>query len=172
MPPKPRWLLSLPDAVKSVRASRREFFTRRDIQDLFGLRPARAKTLFAELGAVDRIGQTAVMRRERLAAALEARLEDGDYAVEKTRRELFMSRMHRARVTGVRIRVPIETAGIRLAGLPEGVRVTNRSISIDVNGSRDAFEKLTALAYAVTNDYPRFEALWGSGTEADDDEQS
>ena len=162
MPPKPRWLLSLPDAVKTVRASRKEFFTRRDIEDLFGLRRARAKTLFAELGAVDRIGQTAVMRRERLVRALEARLDGGEYIVEKTRRELFMTRMRRAQVTGVRVRVPIETTAIRLAGLPEGVRVTNRSITVEVDGTDDALEKLMKLAYAVTNDYHRFEALWGS----------
>ena len=42
MPPKPRWLLAIPDAISQLEKLDRTLLTRRDIERLFGVSTARA----------------------------------------------------------------------------------------------------------------------------------
>ena len=51
MPTKPRWLLAIPDAIRQLAALDREWLTRRDIEQLFGVSRARAATLMQTFGA-------------------------------------------------------------------------------------------------------------------------
>ena len=51
MPPKPRWLLAIPDAISQLEKLDRTLLTRRDIERLFGVSTARAATLMQTFGA-------------------------------------------------------------------------------------------------------------------------
>ena len=51
MPPKPRWLLAIPDAISQLEKLDRALLTRRDIERLFGVSTARAATLMQTFGA-------------------------------------------------------------------------------------------------------------------------
>ena len=50
MPAKPRWLLSIPDAISQLENLDRTLLTRRDIERLFGVSKARAATLMQTFG--------------------------------------------------------------------------------------------------------------------------
>ena len=51
MPPKPRWLLAIPDAISQLEKLDRTLLTRRDIERLFGVSTARAAPLMQTFGA-------------------------------------------------------------------------------------------------------------------------
>ena len=51
VPPKPRWLLAIPDAISQLEKLDRTLLTRRDIERLFGVSTARAATLMQTFGA-------------------------------------------------------------------------------------------------------------------------
>ena len=76
-----------------------------------------------------------------------------------------MTEIRRARLTGIRVAVPVEALEARLAGLPDGVTVEADRIEVRFSGAQDAVGRLYALAQALVNDYERFEALVG-GEEA------
>ena len=48
---KPRWLLSIPDAISQLEQLDRTLLTRRDVERLFGVSKARAATLMQTFGA-------------------------------------------------------------------------------------------------------------------------
>ena len=59
--------------------------------------------------------------------------------------------------------LPAETLDAKLASLPEGVSVSRDRIEVRFNGAKEAVERLYALAYALVNDYERFEGLVDGG---------
>ena len=69
-----------------------------------------------------------------------------------------------ARLTGIRVAVPVEALEGRLASLPEGVKVARDRIEVRFSGAKDAVGRLFALAQALTNDYEQFEALVDGAT--------
>ncbi len=78
---------------------------------------------------------------------------------EETRRARVVTAIRKARLTGIRVAVPIEALEARLAGLPEGVSIESGRIEVRFSGAQDAVGRLFALAQALTNDYEQFEAL-------------
>ena len=50
MPAKPRWLVSIPDAISQLEYVDRTLLTRRDIERVFGVSKARAATLMQTFG--------------------------------------------------------------------------------------------------------------------------
>ena len=71
-----------------------------------------------------------------------------------------------ARLTGIRVAVPVEALEGRLASLPEGVHVARDRIDVRFSGAQEAVARLFALAQALTNDYEQFEALVEEGEAA------
>ena len=59
--------------------------------------------------------------------------------------------------------LPVETLDAKLASLPEGVSVSRDRIEVRFGGAKEAVERLYALAYALVNDYERFEELVDGG---------
>ena len=66
-------------------------------------------------------------------------------------------------MTGIRVTLPVETFDAKLASLPEGVSVSRDRIEVRFSGAKVAVERLYALAYALVNDYERFEELVDGG---------
>ena len=69
----------------------------------------------------------------------------------------------RASSDGIRVTLPAETLDAKLASLPERVSVSRDRIEVRFNGAKEAVEQLYALAYALVNDYERFEGLVDGG---------
>ena len=82
---------------------------------------------------------------------------------EEERRERLLTGLRKARLTGIRVTLPAETLDAKLASLPEGVSVSRDRIEVRFNGAKEAVERLYALAYALVNDYERFEELVDGG---------
>ena len=165
MPAKPRWLLAIPDAIRQLEALDRDLLTRRDIERLFGVSKVRAAQLMTAFGA-GRTGHLLTLPRAELLRQLRRHRKRAAFRHEETRREKVVTEIRRARLTGIRVAVPVEALEARLAGLPEGVSVEPDRIEVRFGGAQEAVGRLFALAQALVNDYERFEALVGEGEAA------
>ena len=164
MPAKPRWLLAIPDAIRQLEALDEDLLTRRDIERLFGVSKVRAAQLMTTFGA-GRTGHILTLPRAELLRQLRRHRKRAAFRGEEARRERVVTEVRKARLTGIRVAVPVEALEARLSGLPEGVSVEPDRIEVRFSGAQDAVGRLFALAQALVNDYERFEALVG-GDEA------
>ena len=162
MPAKPRWLLAIPDAIRQLEALDREWLTRRDVEQLFGVSRARAATLMQTFGA-ELTGHQRTLPRTQLLRQLRKHRGRAAFRGEAARRERLLTELRTARLTGIRVAVPVEAFEGRLASLPEGVHVARDRIEVRFSGAQEAVARLFALAQALTNDYDRFETLVGRG---------
>ena len=162
MPAKPRWLLSIPDAISQLEQLDRTLLTRRDIERLFGVSKARAATLMQTFGA-ELTGNQRTLPRTKLLQQLRKHRGRAAFRVEEERRQRLVDELRQARLTGIRVKLPVESLGAKLASLPEGVTVERDRIEVRFDGAKNAVEQLYALAHALVNDYERFEALVDRG---------
>ena len=162
MPAKPRWLLSIPDAISQLENLDRTLLTRRDIERLFGVSKARAATLMQTFGA-EMTGNQRTLTRTKLLQQLKKHRGRAAFRVEEERRQRLVGELRKARLTGIRVKLPVESLGAKLASLPEGVTVERDRIEVRFDGAKNAVEQLYALAHALVNDYERFEALVDRG---------
>ena len=159
MPAPPRWLLAVPDAIRQLEALDRDLLTRRDVERLFGVSRARAAQLMPMFGA-ELVGASRVLRRSELLRQLRKYRARAAFRGEEQRRARVVTELRQARLSGIRVAVPLEA---RLAGLPEGVTVEAGRVEVRFAGAKEAVGKLFALAQALTNDYERFETIVGKG---------
>ena len=162
MPAKPRWLLAIPDAIRQLEALDREWLTRGDVEQLFGVSRARAATLMQTFGA-ELTGNQRTLPRTQLLRQLRKHRARAAFRGEAERRERLLTELRTARLTGIRVAVPVEALEARLSGLPAGVSVEPGRIEVRFRGAQDAVGRLFALAQALTHDYERFETLVGRG---------
>ena len=162
MPARPRWLLAIPDAIRQLDALDRELLTRRDIERLFGVSKVRAAQLMATFGA-GRTGHILTLPRAELLRQLRRHRKRAAFRGEEARRDRVVTEIRKARLTGIRVAVPVEALEARLPGLPAGVSVEPGRIEVRFSGAKDAVGRLFALAQALTNDYERFEELVEQG---------
>ena len=162
MPPKPRWLLAIPDAISQLEKLDRTLLTRRDIERLFGVSTARAATLMQTFGA-EMTGCQRTLPRTKLLRQLRKHRARAAFRGEVERRDRLVAELRKARVTGIRVTLPVETLDAKLASLPEGVSVSRERIEVRFGGAKEAVERLYSLAYALVNDYERFEGLVDGG---------
>lgn len=165
MPPHPRWLLALPDAIAQLEALDRELLTRRDLEQLLGVSKPRAAILMRAFGA-GQTGNVRTLERASLLKQLRARRKGVAFSGEVDRRARVMTTLRQARITGIRVAVAPDVRSTRLAGLPAGVTIAPGRIAVEFTGARDAVARLFALAQALINDYDRFEDLVGRGGES------
>ncbi len=162
MPATPRWLLAIPDAIRQLEALDREWLTRRDVEQLFGVSRARAATHMQTFGA-ELTGHQRTLPRTQLLRQLRTHRGRAAFRGEAARRERLLTELRTARLTGIRVAVPVEAFEGRLASLPEGVHVARDRIEVRFSVAQEAVARLFALAQALTNDYDRFETLVGRG---------
>ena len=162
MPAPPRWLLAVPDAIRQLEALDRDLLTRRDVERLFGVSRARAAQLMRTFGA-ELTGNQRTLPRTQLLRQLLKHRGRAAFRGEAARRERLLTELRTARLTGIRVAVPVEALEGRLASLPEGVHVARDRIEVRFSGAQEAVARLFALAQALTNDYERFEELVEGG---------
>ena len=108
MPPKPRWLLAIPDAISQLEKLDRSLLTRRDIERLFGVSTARAATLMQTFGA-EMTGCQRTLPRTKLLRQLRKHRARSAFRGEVERRDRLVAELRKARVTGIRVTLPAET---------------------------------------------------------------
>jgi hypothetical protein len=162
MPATPRWLLAIPDAIAQLETFERELLTRRDLEHLFGVSKTRAAALMHTFGATP-TGNVRTLPRTQLLRRLRSYRKGSAFTAELDRRDHVVTTLRQARIAGIRLKVPVDTLSVRLAGLPDGVTVERGRIEVRFTGARDAVTRLFALAKALTNDYDRFETIVGGG---------
>ena len=162
MPATPRWLLAIPDAIRQLEALDRDLLTRRDLERLFGVSRARAATLMQTFGA-EMTGHQRTLPRTQLLRQLRTHRARAAFRGEAMRRDRVVTAIRQARLTGIRVAVPLEALEGRLASLPAGVHVARDRIDVRFSGAQEAVARLFALAQALTNDYEQFETLVGRG---------
>ena len=86
MPPKPRWLLAIPDAISQLEKLDRTLLTRRDIERLFGVSTARAATLMQTFGA-EMTGYQRTLPRTKLLRQLRKHRARSAFRGEVERRD-------------------------------------------------------------------------------------
>ena len=165
MPATPRWLLAIPDAIRQLEQLDRDLLIRRDLERLFGVSKVRATQLMTTFGA-GRTGPLLTLPRATLLRQLRRHRTGAAFRHEATRRETVVTAIRRARLTRIRVAVPVEALEARLAGLPAGVSVAPGRIEVRFSSAKDAVGRLFALAQALTNDYEQFEALVEEGEAA------
>ena len=111
-------------------------------------------------------------RDSRFAISAPRQRKRAAFRREETRREKVVTEIRRARLTGIRVAVPVEALDARLAGLPDGVTVEPDRIEVRFSGAKDAVGRFYALAQALVSDYERFEALVGGGEAAGGEEEA
>ena len=137
MPAPPRWLLAVPDAVRQLEALDRDLLTRRDVEKLFGVSRARAAQLMPMFGA-ELVGAARVLRRSELLRQLRKYRARAAFRGEEQRRARVVAELRTARLTGIRVAVPVEALEARLSGLPEGVTVEAGRVEVRFTGAKEA----------------------------------
>ena len=107
MPATPRWLLAVPDAIRQLETLDRDLLTRRDMERLFGVSRARAAQRMRTFGAA-RVGASRVLRRTALLRQLRTYRQWAAFRGEEARRTRLVAELRQARLTGIRVAVPIE----------------------------------------------------------------
>ena len=74
-------------------------------------------------------GYARTLPRTRLLRLLRTYREGTEFRVEQARRAHLMTELRKARLTGIRVTVPVEALEGRLSGLPAGVVVERDRIS-------------------------------------------
>ena len=147
MPAPPRWLLAVPDAIRQLETLDRDLLTRRDVERLFGVSRARTAQLMRTFGA-ELVGASRVLRRTALLRQLRTYRQRAAFRGEEERRTRLVAALRQARLTGIRVAVPIEALEARLAGLPEGVSVEPGRIEVRFSGAQDAVGRAARVAAA------------------------
>ena len=150
MPATPRWLLAIPDAI-------------RDLERLFGVSQVRAGALMTAFGA-GRTGHLLTLPRAARLRQLRRHRTRAAFRGKATRRARVVTAIRQARLTGIRVAVPLAARAARLAGLPAGVSVEPGRIAGRFRGAQDAVGRLVALAQALTTDDEPFAALVDGAT--------
>ncbi len=104
-------------------------------------------------------GNQRTLPRTKLLQQLRKHRGRAAFRVEEERRQRLVGELRQARLTGIRVKLPVESLGGKLASLPEGVTVERDRIEVRFDGAKNAVEQLYALAHALVNDYERFEDL-------------
>jgi hypothetical protein len=163
MPSHPRWISNLDRIITDLEAIPDQWLDRQTVQDLLGVKARRAQQIVAS--CISRVvGTSALIDREAFLQQLK-RIQAGEAGVyEQKRRQRVARVIHQlgrqwACNPVLNVEAPTPIVSQSLENLPPGVDLGKGQITIRFTDSKEALEKLLALAMAVGNDYEQFEAM-------------
>jgi hypothetical protein len=162
MPAQPLWLARLPEILTQVAAPDAPlWWDRAAVEKLFGLRRRRAIALLHQMGAAS-VGKNLAIERSALRRFLEQPRRQDAHQEEQARTARVATRLAQLRreqhARQVSIPLPAAAARLAFAGLPAGIDLQRRQLTIAFETPGELLEKLVALAQALMNDYETFEA--------------
>ena len=110
-------------------------------------------------------GNQRTLPRTKLLQQLRKHRARAAFRHEEERHERLVAELRKTRLTGIRVKLPVESLGGKLANLPDGCRSSAAGIEVRFDGAKNALERLYSLAHALVNAYERFEALVDGGGE-------
>ena len=90
-------------------------------------------------------GYQRTLPRTKLLRQLRKHRARSAFRGEVERRDRLVAELRKARVTGIRVTLPVETLDAKLASLPEGVSVSRERIEVRFSGAKEAVERLEAV---------------------------
>jgi hypothetical protein len=168
VPPQPSWLARLPDAIAQLEAFPREGVSRSNLQTLLDLSKRRTIQLMHAWGAERRGGRGELeLERGPLLRRMKALRRGRRFLDEQERTARVAANLQAARISRIKVAVPVATLATRLGGLPPGVTVEPRRIVVEFARAEEAIQKLFALAQALGNDWDAFEEVVRHGQRPD-----
>src|SRR4051794_38483102 len=171
MPDEPTWLERIPAMLKALRSETAPvFLDRHAIEHLFRLRRRSAISLLHQIDCYQ-LGKALVADRKSVIAFLERHRRRANLeAIHAQRRRVseFLGEARRElSLPSINIPVAKSRAEVTFAGLPNGIRLTDKELVVSFATAQDLTEKLFIIAQALANDYDSLEAtLAGAKLEA------
>lgn len=159
MPDKPTWCGRIDEVSALLRSLPDRWVDRATLETVLGIGRRRAQQILGP--CIDRrIGGAGVADREAVIEHL-GRLVTGEAShYEQRRRQRFATQLEAlSRERRVLVEAPVAVVRQDIAGLPPGVSIAPGRITVEFGTSRQALEKLLALAMAIGNDPLLFERL-------------
>ena len=165
MPDRPTWCGHLEEIRHQLGALPDRWVDCALIEALLGIGRRRAQQILAP--CISRqVGASGLADREAVMRHLQ-HLADGETVhYERQRRRRLaehMDALYRERLQTVMVEAPASIVNQSLDGLPEGISITPGCVTVSFRTTREALEKLLALAMAIGNDPPLFERLATGG---------
>jgi len=171
MPDHPLWLERVPAVLEFLAGpAAPALLDRGTIEVLLGVRRRRAILILHQCQASPR-GRDLLASREAFVTFLQSQDQEAALKKERARQQQVAAALAQARheLTLPRISLPrpAEPTHRTLAGLPPGIQLTPRNLSVDFTSAQDLIEKLFTVAQAFAQDYESLEAaLQPDGEEA------
>jgi hypothetical protein len=166
MPAKAEWLVRLPEIRAALERFDAPVVDRSVIEELFGLKRRRAIVLMHQLGGYQ-AGRTFLVDRLQLLGRLAAFESEGDYHVEKRRRERLQGflRASREHLVAARITIPAgdTDTSFTLDSLGPGVRLGPGMLCVEFGQPMELLQKLHTLAQAIAHEFEKFEEIAKAG---------
>jgi hypothetical protein len=163
MPAKPAWFSKLDEIIAELQAFPRPAIDRRTLEFLLGVGPRRAQQIMA--GCItERVGTSSLADRDLLIGHLLALAEGDSGYYERRRRNKLADTLEELRRAWlarpkVLVEAPVSVINQEFDDLPDGIELAPGRITVRFSDSRQALEKLLALAMAIGKDMERFERL-------------
>jgi hypothetical protein len=166
MPEQPSWIDRLPEITRLLQApDAPPFLDRPAIERLFGLRRRQAIAWMRRFGGYQ-VGKTFLVDRQVLLAFLEdpLRRHAADLEARRFRSvgELLACAREERHFRRISIPATRPLFPVDFAGLPAGIDIGQRELTIHFEHPQDLLEKLFALSQALANDYETFQTAWRS----------
>jgi hypothetical protein len=164
VPDKPLWLGHLDRLTAELAALPQPWVDRATVERVLGVGRRRAQQILAPCVSLQ-IGSNGLADRDQLIAHLRQLASGETVSYERRRRQRLAQTLDGLRSTW-QTRVPVEapTAIVNQAfeDLPAGIEIAPGRISVQFESTREALEKLLALAMAIGNDFERFDQVAGT----------
>lgn len=163
MPDAPSWVATIPDVLEGIKADKREWYGRKDIETLLEVKPRRAQEILAAAGAV-MDGKAFLLSRSNLVQYLEVIGRDV-LAQEQRRRARFAQKLNKVAEQWVPpLLVELKNSEVRqlqrkgLEALPPGITLEPGRITVSgFSTGEESLQLLMALALAIRGDQAEFE---------------
>lgn len=150
MPRPVKWSRDLHPIRDRANRSKTETWSRRDIEDLFGIGPSSAQSLMKAIGEVLTVGGTHFVDRTSLLGFLD------EIVRAESVEEGLRLRLERAapvrRPAPLRVSLPSELRRATLADLPGNVEVREGEVRLTGSNAEEVVEGLLLLAQVLQND--------------------
>jgi len=149
--PKPiSWSNRLHEIRDSVRRSKVQTWSRRNLEDLFQVKRASAQSLMKAIGGIQNIGGTHLVDRVALQQFLEHAIETEDLSFTVQQSKLNSGPVPKSRRLGFAL--PVEMRSIMVDDLPKAIRLEPGRLTIEGADAEAIIESLYVLAQAMQND--------------------
>ena len=151
-----KWSRDLHPIRERAENARTETWSRKNIEDLFGVGRATAQVLMKAIGEIQPVGGAHFVERPSLLSFLNAMIAAP--SVEEGLRARVLEAKPPPKSKTLRISLPADLRSIMLPDLPPNIRLAPGRLEIEAPTAIAMLESLMTLALIMQNDLDRFQA--------------